>query len=160
MANIYCVPNEFDYRTNSFSFNFDTWSSVESFEAGDAPIARLRKSFEIKGDELAAVKQQNAQLFTAIENIALDLLRVSGRNYKIERIFLTAIGKFTLMQASSPDGEHRPDDKFYGAAHDAVIADNVAIIAQITALMIAYGRAHDELLAQMTASSNLQNLLS
>ncbi len=157
-ANVYCVPNEFDYRPDSIVFNFDVWASVESFEAGDNFIPRLRKTFEIKGDELATVKAENAALFTAIETIALDLLRVGGRSYNLQRIFLSAIGKFMIMSAASPNGEHKPDDKFYGTEHDAIIAANIQTIAQATAFMITYGKAHDTFLNQMTVSEGFAKI--
>ena len=158
-ANIYCVPNEFDYKPNSLVFNFDTWSSVESFEAGDDFIPRLRKSFEISGDEWTTVKAENSEMFTAIETIVLDLLRVGGRGYSIEQIFLSAIGKFMIMSASSPDGEHKPFDKFYLSQHDAIIAANYQTIAQATAFMIGYAKQHDNFLDKMIVSEQFQEFV-
>lgn len=153
-ATIYCVPNEFDYRRNSIGFTFDVWASIESFAAGDNYIERLRKTFTIAGDELLTIKTANTVLFDSIETIALDLLRVGGRGYNLERLFLTSIGKFMLLSAISPDGEHRPDDKFYGAKSDMIVAENNEVIGQTTAFMIEYGKAHDEFLNQMTVSDS------
>lgn len=150
----FTILGEFEMQPNRLKFNFETFSSVESFESGAKPIERLRKEFLIEGASFDSFKNSNAEVFASMTEKILIIALVGGRGYKLNRFYISTIAKFLTAATVSPNNNDRPTANKYGDDYDQIIAENLPLIAQVINLTWSYGKANDEFLNTLIVNDN------
>ena len=153
-ATTFTILGEFEMQPNRLRFNFETFGSVEAFEAGAKPIQRLRKDFLIERDNLETLRSENEEIFRSIEESATNITNVAGRNYGVNRLYISTVAKFLTIEAISPNKNDRPTANKFADDYEQIIQENLSLISQVIVLTWTYAQTHDEFLRQLNAEEN------
>ena len=142
----FTILSMFQITPAAARFAFDTFVSRDGFDAGDAPISRLRKDFEIATADLA---DDQTKTLAAIDKAVLDILGLGGRGYALENFYINTIDRVLEISAAS-EGDRRTDSQS-GDTYDATIAASQKLVGEALTLAWTYGKENDLYLAGLTA---------
>jgi len=157
LSTAFVILSEFELETSkSLKIVFDGWQSVESFDAGDEPIANLKRVFILKENEFNAFFNEHRDIFLSVSFAALSIIGVTDKEYDLDYLNLQT-AKFVLSLSATK--RITKDDVIRrlktAPEYHEIISQNLDLISQTVVLAWEYGKEHDQFLNSLTDLNQL-----
>ncbi|HQU82576.1 MAG TPA: hypothetical protein PKY59_05615 [Pyrinomonadaceae bacterium] len=157
LSTAFIILSEFELEVSkSLKVVFDGWQSVESFDAGDEPIANLKRVFILQGNDFNDFFNEHRDVFQNVSTAALTIIGVTDKEYDLDYLNLQT-SKFVL--ALSATKRVTKDDVIRrvktAPEYHEIIAQNLELISQTVMLAWEYGKEHDQFLNSLTDLNQL-----
>lgn len=143
----------FELTLNSMQMEFHCWSSVASFDAGDAPLNFLTRRFDLTESAMNQLREENAEIFTNLTEKLLNIIGLnSGDGWYLEHFKInTTDRQFTIVANKDAAGSRRRIESQSGEEYTKTIAANGELVQGVLGVAWNFGTANDGFLASLTA---------